>query len=492
MLLFIINMLIQLLFTMKNIFFSLMILSAIILACDVKKEIKKESVLDNVSSLQDSIYYQIDSLPMLCEELNMNGNLVNIGDCNLYCEVKGNGTPMVVINGGPGGTHHYFHPWFGTAEKFAKVIYYDQRGCGQSDFAKGEGYTFKQAVDDLDKLRDKLGIEQWVICGYSYGGALAQYYSTVYPERVKGIVLISASPVLQDEELDKTRQYDYISVEEEKRIDELYDLYSKRKLSFFQLLYNKDINGDWKRQNFYKPTKEETIRAALYEWVNDKGFNSAVGGDYHGYDFKGVFENNPIPTLICEGKWDLTWSEKKAGIISKNHPNAKLVMFENSGHNIYNEEPELFFSTLKSFIKTLSPVSEDAVRNWKQHANDIISPQVEFFKNEKGFFKIINEQGIDYAYEYYTNFKKKTNELLFKEDALNQLGYNYLTKKDYPTAIKIFEMNADAYPDAWNVYDSLGEAYLESGNKKQAKVYYEKSLELNPDNKYAKEALKDL
>ena len=60
---------------------------------------------------------------------------------------------MVLLHGGPGGTHHYFHPTFSRAAEFSRVIYYDQRGCGLSDYAPGEGYTIQQAADDIEALR---------------------------------------------------------------------------------------------------------------------------------------------------------------------------------------------------------------------------------------------------------------------------------------------------------------------------------------------------
>jgi len=149
-----------------------------------ERELKRETVLDNISHIEDSIHYHIDSLPRLCDVLGMKKQFVDIGDCKLYCEIEGEGIRLVLINGGPGGTHHYFHPWFSQAKDYCKVIYYDQRGCGQSDFNKGNGYSFRQAIDDLDKLRQKLGIKKWIVCGYSYGGALAQFYTTVYPDAV--------------------------------------------------------------------------------------------------------------------------------------------------------------------------------------------------------------------------------------------------------------------------------------------------------------------
>ena len=456
-------------------------------------ESKRETVLDNILHIEDSIHYHIDTLPRLCDVLGMEKQTIDIGDCKLYCEVEGEGIPMVLINGGPGGTHHCFHPWFAQAKDFCKVIYYDQRGCGQSDFIKGDDYTFKQAIDDLDKLRQKLGIDKWIVCGYSYGGALAQYYTASYPDHVFGMILIGSATLLQDDSLNGTRQYDYISEEEEQKINEIYKLYREDKLDLQQLLLNKELNGDWKRQSFIKPSREEMIRAAFYEWVNDKGFNSTMGNSYGRYDFKHVFDHCPIPTLLCEGKWDLTWKEDKALIFKQNHPNAQFVMFVNSGHTIFCDEPKLFFSTLKEFTTTLKPVSLQEINKWNKQTSGILNPQEKLFEEEKHFFLFIENNGIEKASAYYENFKHQhADETLFSESGMNSLAYSYLGKKEYETAIKLFEMNVDSYPDSWNVYDSLGEAYLKMGNKEKAKENYIKSIELNPDNENGKKVLKEL
>lgn len=336
---------------------------------------KRETILDNISHIEDSIHYQIDTIPCLCNLLSVPKQIVDIGNCNIYCEVEGEGIPIVLINGGPGGTHHYFHPWFTNASKFCKVIYYDQRGCGQSDFNKGNGYTFKQAIDDLDKLRQELNIEKWIVCGYSYGGALAQYYTVNYPENVLGMVLIGSEILLQKRSLYGSREYEFISKDEEVRINEIYDLYQTGQITFSQLLYNKNINGDWKRQNFHKPTENEFIRSALYEWKNDIGFNQIMGNSYAQYDFKHIFDNCPIPTLLCEGKWDLSWKANKKNIIRKHHPNAKFVLFQKSGHRIFNDETELFFLTLEEFAKSLEPISNTEVEVWKNQSQILIEPE---------------------------------------------------------------------------------------------------------------------
>jgi tetratricopeptide (TPR) repeat protein len=260
-----------------------------------------------------------------------------------------------------------------------------------------------------------------------------------------------------------------------------------------QLLFNKDINGDWKRQNYYKPTKEELIRSALYEWVNDKNFNSIVGNSYGRYDFKNVFDVCPIPTLICEGKWDLTWMDYKANILRRNHSNAQFVYFENSGHSIYSDEPKLFFSTLKKFATSLKPISQDGINNWQTQSNKILKPQETLFENEALFFSLIENMGLEDAFIYYENFKlKNKDENLFTESGMNGLAYSYLNNKEYETAIRLFKMNIATFPNSWNAYDSLGEAYFKSGNKEKAIENYEKSLKLNPENGNGKKILKDI
>src|SRR5210317_1892362 len=71
-----------------------------------------ETVLDEVVHLEDSIRHVVPKLPRLCDSADSVKEQVDIGGCTLFVEQQGEGIPMVLINGGPGGTHHYFHPWF--------------------------------------------------------------------------------------------------------------------------------------------------------------------------------------------------------------------------------------------------------------------------------------------------------------------------------------------------------------------------------------------
>lgn len=348
-----------------KIYNTLILLSILVnLSCeDVSK--KKELASDRVIHIEDSIHYSIPYLPRLCDSMELEKRFVNIGDCTLYVELEGEGIPIVLINGGPGGTHHYFHPEFSRIKDRHRIIYYDQRGTGQSDFEKGDRYSFEQAVDDLEKLRIQLSIEEWVVCGYSYGGGLAQFYALKYPENVLGLALISALPMFEHEHFNGDQEL-YISKEEKEKKNEVIRAYIKGELKMKPFLYNLALNGDWKRQSYYKPTKEQMIRSALYEWHNDKEFNSIMSESYKAFNLEGVFKNCPIPTIIFEGKNDLTWGDKKAETFISNHPNAEYVLFKKSGHSIFSDEPKKFFRQLENFTHSLTSVSSNLIEKRKK------------------------------------------------------------------------------------------------------------------------------
>lgn len=103
----------------------------------------------------------------------------------------------------------------------------------------------------------------------------------------------------------------------------------------------------------------------------------------------------------------------------------------------------------------------------------------------------ITEKGLDTALAHYRDLKAKQSEVYdFSEPELNRLGYRLLQAGKQKEAIEIFKLNVAEYPKAFNPYDSLGEAYMVSGNKELAILNYKKSLELNPQNNNATAMLK--
>ena len=101
--------------------------------------------------------------------------------------------------------------------------------------------------------------------------------------------------------------------------------------------------------------------------------------------------------------------------------------------------------------------------------------------------------GIDQAVKQYHELKAAEPAIYnFDEPELNSLGYQLIRTKKFKEAIRIFQLNIEAYPQSSNVYDSLGEGYMNDGNKPQAIVNYQKSLELNPKNRGAVEMIRKL
>jgi tetratricopeptide (TPR) repeat protein len=88
--------------------------------------------------------------------------------------------------------------------------------------------------------------------------------------------------------------------------------------------------------------------------------------------------------------------------------------------------------------------------------------------------------------------KEQPNNVAVSEQRLNTLGYELLRAKKRRESLAVFALNAELYPQSFNVYDSLADAYAESGEKELAMKNYRRSLELNPQNKNATERLKKL
>jgi uncharacterized membrane protein len=98
----------------------------------------------------------------------------------------------------------------------------------------------------------------------------------------------------------------------------------------------------------------------------------------------------------------------------------------------------------------------------------------------------IASSGIDAAAKQYHDLKAaEPSTYNFDEGELNSLGYQLMGTKKFKEAIGILQLNVDAYPQSSNVYDSLGEAYMDDGDKPLAIANYQKSLALNPKNRGA-------
>ena len=153
-----------------------------------------------------------------------------------------------------------------------------------------------------------------------------------------------------------------------------------------------------------------------------------------------------------------------------------------------------------SFIRRDQNIQYTFVKNT---AGRVDSIQIRFPGGASQAMRIFGDTQIPYemlmagkaveALEGYRRIKKeKPDANVIAEARLNTLGYTLRRQNKLPEAIAIFKVNVELYPNSWNVYDSLGEAYMANGDKELAITNYKKSLELNPKNSGGVQMLKKL
>ncbi|MDQ2090388.1 prolyl aminopeptidase [Marimonas arenosa] len=118
--------------------------------------------------------------------------MIDTGDGHqIYMEQSGNpdGQPVIVFHGGPGGgcspaMRRYFEP------NHYRIILFDQRGCGRSrPHASVENNTTWHLIDDIERIRDLLNIDKWIVFGGSWGATLALIYAETHPRAVQQLIL---------------------------------------------------------------------------------------------------------------------------------------------------------------------------------------------------------------------------------------------------------------------------------------------------------------
>lgn len=148
--------------------------------------------------------------------------------------------------------------------------------------------------------------------------------------------------------------------------------------------------------------------------------------------------------------------------------------------------------SVNDHLKNIEPSGDQRVNMWC-HTCHRGRPRPMTLGEELG--EKYRKSGLDSALMHYADLKTEyygRGAYDFGENALNEFGYEILGNDDIEGAIAVFALNTEAFPESGNVWDSLAEAYMESGNKESAIKYYEKSLELNPDNQNARDMLVEL
>lgn len=297
-------------------------------------------------------------------------NFISVDGHEIYFEQCGNpeGKPAVFLHGGPGGggstsVRRFFDP------DIYRIIVFDQRGCGRSKpHACLEKNTTWDLVSDIELIRERLQIKQWLVFGGSWGSTLALAYAQSHPDAVsemilRGIFMLrkkeldwfyqdGASNIFPDawekfiEPIEKSKRDDLISAyyeifngkDEDKKVEAAI-AWSRWEGSTVNLSYNPEMVDSFSEPEF-------ALAFALIEnhYFINKGF---LSHEQQLIDNINIIRN--IPATIIQGRYDVCTPISTAWELHKNWPEAELIITPFSGHSAFEKEitHELILATNK-------------------------------------------------------------------------------------------------------------------------------------------------
>jgi len=289
-----------------------------------------------------------------------NSGYMERGCHQIYYEQCGNpdGKPAVFLHGGPGGggsttVRRFFNP-----EKYHVVIF-DQRGCGRSKpHGCLEQNTTWDLVEDIETLKNKLGIEKWLVFGGSWGSTLSLAYSQTYPKSVSEMILRGIF-MLRKKELDWFYQEGASNIFPEawEKFLEPIDISLRDDLmSAYHEIFKSDntekkLNAAIAWSRWEGSTSSLSYNPDMADSFSDPRFALAFALiENHYFVNKGFLDHENqliesgidiirnIPTTIVQGRYDIVCPMTTAWELSKNWPEANLIVAPSSGHTAFEKE----------------------------------------------------------------------------------------------------------------------------------------------------------
>ena len=275
-----------------------------------------------------------------------------VGDGHeLYVEECGrpDGIPVVTLHGGPGGgvspaLRRFFDP------RRYRIILFDQRGCGRSTpHGSLENNTTQKLIEDIEKIRVHMGVDQWLVFGGSWGATLSLAYARAHPDRCLGLVLRGVFLCTQIE-LDWfyrqganmlfpdawERLVDPLAPEER---DDIIKAYYER-LAEPDLVRRRPDALAWARWESALISMAGDPSAPLADPIRA---DALARLETHYFLHKGFFERdgilledadryNHLPGVIVQGRYDVVTPPRSAWALARAWPRARLQMIGDAGH----------------------------------------------------------------------------------------------------------------------------------------------------------------
>lgn len=276
---------------------------------------------------------------------------VTLNNVQIHYTVRGSGPVMIAHSGGPGMDARGWND-FGGIDDFLTVVAIHPRGSGLSGPAAGDAYLLHDYASDLQALRLHLGVDKPVIMGWSHGGMAAMQFAFTYPDSLSKLILFDTSAyfgaflgdiegAVQEFKHEPWFKKSFAALKAEwdghYKTDEDMSLLWAEEMKFYFKKF------DARAQAYHEHTRDLPIRIAPLKTFNDREAATM--------DLRPHLKKIKAPTLIIVGRHDFITNARMAEEMTKHIPDARLVIFEDSGHYAFVEEPERFYRVIKEFVE---------------------------------------------------------------------------------------------------------------------------------------------
>lgn len=280
-----------------------------------------------------------------------------IRDIEIYFDVDGLGLipagaamqerpTAFLIHGGPGTDHAGLKARYGRLAERMQLVYFDHRGQGRSARCDPSKYTLDENVEDMEALRQYLGLGPIVSIGTSYGGTVALAHAARYPDAVSHLIVVVAVAHAGYVERARAIVEQRGTVEQQAQCEALFagriDTVQKMQRYFEVMgpLYSKSDDPAL--------SKLGLGRAILSPEAQNRAHGPS--GFLRTYDLRPELESIKAPTLVLAGRHDWICPPEFSEEIHRLIPHSDLRIFEDSSHSIASDEPQKFFDVVNGFL----------------------------------------------------------------------------------------------------------------------------------------------